>query len=78
MKVKIKLSEYEKLKNGFENSELKINLEKDIQNKNQVLKKILKEEFVEVYTSDIFSYNSFYYFKRDKTPLWIKKKFNYL
>lgn len=78
MKVKIKLSEYEKLKNGFENYELKINLEKDIQNKNQVLKKILKEELVLVYTRDIFSYNSFYYFKRDKTPLWIKKIFNYL
>jgi hypothetical protein len=69
------------LKNGFENSELKINLEKNIQNKNLALKKILNDDFievVEVYTNNVFSANSSYYFKKDKTPLWIKKIFNYL
>jgi hypothetical protein len=74
--VIIKLSEYEKLKNTFENSELK----KEIENKNKALRQILNESFVEFYipidSIRTFNSNSFYYFKKDKTPLWIKKFFN--
>lgn len=85
--VIIKLSEYEKLKNTFENSELKNILEKEnselkkeIENKNKALRQILNESFVEFYipidSIRTFNSNSFYYFKKDKTPLWIKKFFN--
>jgi hypothetical protein len=83
--VTIPLEEFDKLRNGFEESRLKKQLEervKDLEGKLEVkkseLKNVLSSDFVEVERG--FTYRSFfgskYYFRQDKTPIWIKTIFN--
>jgi len=84
--VTISIEEFDELRNTFENSELKQRLENKIKRQQEVISElrkniqsILQDDFVELKT-DRFSYHLFYdtkfYFRKDKTPIWIKKIFN--
>jgi hypothetical protein len=83
--VTIPLEEFDKLRNGFEESKLKKQLAKQIDELEQNLKikdselqSIISSDFIEVKLrfSAFGFYNHRYYFRKDKTPLWIKRFFN--
>jgi len=81
--VTISVTEFDELRNNFENSKAKQRLIKDLENRNEEIKE-LKKEIECIKKSDFFcvEYYRFYldrktFFKKDKTPLWIRKIFNY-
>jgi len=80
--VTISVKEFDELRNAFENSKLKNRLEATIIFKEDEISN-LKKEIENIKKSDFFcvEYFGFYldkktFFRKDKTPLWIKKIFN--
>jgi len=80
--VTISVTEFDQLRNTFENSKLKLRLEREL--KAKVLEiECLKEDIQKIKENDFFQITErlFYkqttkYFRKDKTPLWIRNIFN--
>jgi len=80
--VTISVKEFDELRNAFENSKLKNKLEATISFKEDEISN-LKKEIENIKKSDFFYVEYFgfslhkeTFFRKDKTPLWIKKIFN--
>lgn len=81
--VTISVTEFDELRNCFENSKLKLRLQRELKAKELEIE-CLKNDIKSIKDSDFFcvEYYRFYlkrktFFKKDKTPLWIRKIFNY-
>lgn len=80
--VTISVTEFDQLRNTFENSKLKRRLERELKAKELEIE-CLKEDILNIKNSDFFTITEYGFysevkkcFKKDKTPLWIRKFFN--
>jgi len=83
--VTISIEEFDQLRYGFKQSKLKDKLERELKKQDIQIKrlqedldKVLKEDFIEkkTYHYTLFSGSTVFYFRKDKTPNWIKRLFN--
>jgi hypothetical protein len=82
--VTISLKEYDALRDGFDNSKSKKMMQNEITKLEiktvgllDTIEKIKDKDFVFLYSNRHWL-NKEYYIRKDKTPIWIKRIFNYL